>query len=59
MQRSTRFRRPPGTRAAWPRIAACGRKPVPITELHGFYAESATQVRELPHGSSFRMRTTD
>jgi hypothetical protein len=40
-------------------IRAGSRKPVPIAELHGFYAEIATQLRELPHGSSFRMRTTE
>jgi len=32
---------------------------VPIAELHGFYAEMATQVRDLHAGSSFSMRTTE
>lgn len=40
-------------------IGATNRMPVPIAELHGFYAEIAPQVRELPQGSSFRMRTTE
>jgi len=40
-------------------IAEASRKPVPIAELHGFYAEIATQVRDLPNGSSFRMRGTE
>jgi hypothetical protein len=40
-------------------IGASNRKPVPIAELHRFYAEIATQVRGLPHGSIFRMRTTE
>ena len=40
-------------------IGEGSRKPVPIAELHGFYAEIAAQVRELPDGASFRMRTTE
>lgn len=40
-------------------IEAGSRRPVPIAELHGFHAEVATQVRELPQGASFMMRTTE
>lgn len=40
-------------------IGAGSRKPVPIAELHAFYADIAAQVRELPDGASFRLRTTE
>ena len=39
--------------------ARVSRSAVPLTELHGVYADPAQQLREIPDGSAFELRVTE
>jgi hypothetical protein len=50
---------PPPFTAQGQDLATASRKPAPLSELHRFYDDMATQTAELPDGSTFRITTTD
>lgn len=47
---------PPPFSAEGANIAAVSRRPVPFSELLGFYEAAAAQLRETPDGSAFQVR---